>query len=106
ADRVTSLILAPETLADRFDELGCLLPAAWAAANVPIRDDQIARVDGPADQAEEVTRWLASLGGRYRADQITIALPDEGLAQHLQRQLAQFGLASRWRSAQCLSQTG
>jgi ATP-dependent helicase/nuclease subunit B len=106
ADRVTSLIVAPRELADRFDEYGCLVPAQWTEAELPLADAQIERVDGPAEQAEAVTRWLASLGGKYGADQIAIGLPDEKLVPQIERQLAQCGLASRWAIGKPLTETG
>ena len=61
ADRVTSLIFAPPEMADRFDEYGCLKPEAWQDATVELSDDQIEVVDGPADQAAAVVRWMAEL---------------------------------------------
>jgi ATP-dependent helicase/nuclease subunit B len=106
ADRVTALVIATPELAERFDEHGCLLPAKWTTASVPLADEQIERVDGPAEQAEAVTRWLASLGGRYPADQIAIGLPDERLAPQVERQLAQHGLVGRWAIGQKLAETG
>jgi hypothetical protein len=106
AERVTALVFAPPDLATRFDELGCLEPAAWVQADVPISDEHYRRVDGPADQAEEVTSWLAALNGRYRADEISVVLPDEGLAPQLERQLAQCGLRAHWQGAQPVAGTG
>src|SRR4029434_3087808 len=52
AGQVTALVHAPEEWADRFDHYGCLIPAAWKSAEIPVRDEQIERVDGPTDQAE------------------------------------------------------
>jgi hypothetical protein len=106
ADRVTALVFAPDEHQGRFDKYGCLVPSAWTAAELPIKDDQVDRVDGPADQAEAVTRWLAALGGRYRADQITIGLPDAKLAPQIERELAQCGVPSRWVEAKRLAETG
>lgn len=105
ADRVTALVVAPPDIADRFDSHGCLVPARWTRAELPLADEQIERVDGPAEQAETVTRWLASLGGYYRADQIVIGLPDEKLAPQIQRQLAQCGLVGRWAIGRQLAET-
>lgn len=95
ADRVTALVHAPPDWEDRFDEHGCLIPVAWKNAKLKINDAQIERVDGPADQAEAVTRWMASLGGKYRGDEIVIGVPDDTLKGQLQRQLEQCGLKSR-----------
>ena len=105
ASRVTALIHAPEEWTDRFDEYGCLVPAAWTSAEIPVRDEQIERVDGPADQAEAVTRWMASLGGKYRADEIVIGVPDEMLVSQLERQLTQCKIETRWVEGKLLSQT-
>src|SRR5262245_11545885 len=96
SDRVTSLIVATREMVERFDQHGCLVPSKWTEAVLPLKDEQIERVDGPAEQAEAVTRWLGSLNGKYRADQIAISLPDERLVPHIERQLAQCGLSGRW----------
>lgn len=96
AERVTALIHAPPDWEDRFDEHGCLVPAAWKNSKLNINDAQIERVDGPADQAEAVTRWMASLGGKYRGEQIVVGVPDESLVPQLERQLAQCSVPTRW----------
>ena len=87
ADRVTAFVVAPTDWSDRFDEHGCLISAQWTELELPLADEQIERIDGPADQAEAVTRWLASLGGRYSAEEIAIGLPDPKLAPQIERQL-------------------
>jgi hypothetical protein len=106
AEHVTALVCAPAELADHFDAHGCLVPDRWADFALPIRDEQVARADGPPDQAEEVTRWLASLGGKYRADQIVVGVPDERLVPTLARQLTQVGVPSRWVEAKRIAETG
>ena len=106
AAHVTALVFAPQSLADHFDQHGCLVPERWVEIALSIRDEQVVRVDGPADQAEAVTRWLASLGGKYRADQIVVGVPDERLAPAIARQLTQCGVASRWVEAKRLAETG
>jgi RecB family exonuclease len=106
AARVTAIVVAPRDFADRFDEHGCLIPGKWTDAELPLADEQIERVDGPADQAEAVTRWLASLGGEYRSDQIAIGLPDPRLVPQIERQLAQSGATARWAIGRQLSDTG
>jgi ATP-dependent helicase/nuclease subunit B len=106
ADRVTALVVAPAELAKRFDEHGCLLPEQWTDIELPLADEQIERVDGPADQAAAVARWLASLQAQYRADQISIGLPDDKLVPQMQRQLTQCGLIGRWAIGKQLADTG
>lgn len=105
APQATALVYAPEQLADRFDTYGCLIPSAWLSAKIDIPDEKIERVDGPADQAEAVTRWMASLGGKYRADEIVIGVPDEKLVSQLERQLTQCKIETRWVEGRLLSQT-
>jgi ATP-dependent helicase/nuclease subunit B len=106
ANRVTALVFAPPELADRFDEHGCLIPSAWTAAELQLDDRQVERVDGPADQAAAITAWLASLGGKYRADEIVVGLPDEKLAPQIERELTQSGVHSRYVEAKRLKETG
>ncbi|MBC7855628.1 MAG: PD-(D/E)XK nuclease family protein [Pirellulaceae bacterium] len=106
ADRVTALIHAPLEWEDRFDQYGCLIPAVWKTALLAIRDEQIERVDGPADQADAVTRWMASLGGKYRSDEIVVGVPDKTLLGQLRRQLEQSGVKSRAFLGVSVGQTG
>ncbi len=96
AERVTVYIVAPEEMAERFDRLGCLVPSAWCEADVPLKDEQLLQVDGPEDQADAVSRWLAELNEDYGTDQIAIGVPDATLAPQLQRQLAQCKSPARW----------
>src|SRR5262249_3759147 len=105
AERVTALIVAPREMAERFDEHGCLAPPRWTEAELSLADDQIERADGPAEQAEAVTRWLGLLNGKYRADQIAISLPDERLVPHIERQVAQCVLSGRWAIGEQLAET-
>jgi RecB family exonuclease len=96
AGRVTAYIIAPQSFADRFDAFGCLVPRAWCDAPIPLRDDQLEQVDGPAEQTDAVSRWLAVVGGRFRKDEVAIGVPDESLVPQLQRELTQCGVPSRW----------
>ncbi len=99
AEHVTALVFAPEALADRFDEHGCLKPEAWLEAPIELDDRQILQADNPAGQAGAVGRWLAGLGGRYSADQITIGVPDrvaEELVPQLQQLLTACGVPARY----------
>ena len=96
ADRITTLIFAPESWSSRFDTHGCVDPQAWEQAAIELRDDQIRVVDGPTDQCRAVIETLASWNGQFRADQITIGVPDEGLIPYLQRQFAGASLPTRY----------
>lgn len=105
ADHVTALVAAPETLADRFDSHGCVLPERWREAAISIADERIRRVAGPADQADAVAQIMASYQGRYRGDQISVGVPDEQLVPHLQRQLEQCQVPVRWVEGKKLTDT-
>jgi hypothetical protein len=96
AERVTAFVVAPKELEDLFDEYGCLIPEKWREAEIPLRDEQLCRGEGPVEQADAVGDWLAELGGRYRVDEVTIGVPDEALVPQLQRQLKQSGVEARW----------
>ncbi len=89
ADRTVALIHAPEALAERFDELGCVQASAWEGATIEIDDERIVMADRPADQAQVALRAVAAYGGRFAAEQITIGLGDESLAEALAQ-------AGRW----------
>ncbi len=95
ADRVTALVLAPISLADRFDPIGCLLTAAWCDAALDVPDDCLALVDTPADQAAAVLHAMASFDGRFASDEIVIGVPDEEVVPPLEQQLTLHGILSR-----------
>ncbi len=94
SDRVTAYIHASAGLAERFDPHGCLLPNEWESVSVELRDDQLAVVDGPGDQAREVVERLRRLEGSRRMDEITIVVPDERLIPVLRRVLGEHEVAS------------
>lgn len=106
ADRLTVLVNAPETLADRFDKLGALQPGAWLDAAIELADDQIVVVEGPAEQAAAAVGVIAEYQGRYSAEEITIGVPDARLAPYLEQRLEQFSVASRYADGLPLRQGG
>lgn len=106
ASRVTVLVAAPAAWEDRFDNYGCLIPHSWQETAVPIDDQQVRRVDGPADQAYAVAEVLAQSPGKYQADEVTIGLTDEALAPQIARQLSEFGVATRFVNEKPLATTG
>ncbi len=96
AERVTALVFAPEQLADRFDEHGCIRPEAWQDVAIDLSDQQIELVDSPTDQAVAVARAVAALNGCYSAEQITVGVPDERLVPHVEQHLKQCGVPARY----------
>lgn len=99
AEHVTALVFAPENLADRFDEHGCLVPEQWAEAQVELDDAWLLEADDPAAQAGVVGQWLAGLERRYSAEQITVGVPDRAAADlvpQLEQLLTACGVPARY----------
>ncbi len=105
ANRVTALVVAPAEEAARFDDYGCLIPAAWQDLPLPISEQQMLRVDGPAEQAAAVIDWMRELGSRYSGDEVVVGVADEALVPQLQRELSQQGLNARWVEGQQIAES-
>ena len=106
ADQITALIHAADDWADRFDEHGCLIAEAWQNVELNIQDDSLLLADNPADQSELVVRRIAKFDGRFRAEEITVGLPDERIVAQLVRQFDECKLPNRYGPGQPLSRTG
>ena len=83
-----ALVHAPEALADRFDDLGCVIPAAWAEAEIPLEDDAVVVVDGPAEQARAVVDAIREVSGGVSPADVVVGVPDAELARYLEQALA------------------
>jgi RecB family exonuclease/inactivated superfamily I helicase len=105
-NRVAALVHAPAELADTFDPYGCLMPSEWEAATIELAEDRIHVAEKAADQADAVARIIAGYGGRFAADEIAIGAPDDRLAPHIERQLTECGLATRWAVGRPVAETG
>jgi ATP-dependent helicase/nuclease subunit B len=90
---VRALIQAPESEAGSFDRYGCVVPEAWRDREIPLTDGDVAIVGSPGEQAEEVMRFLASLGGAFAPDEIAVAVPDREVVSALGGALAADGVA-------------
>jgi ATP-dependent helicase/nuclease subunit B len=106
ADRVTALVFAPETWADKFDAHGCLRPGAWAELPLPLDAEQIEVVDSPADQASAVVRAIARYEGRYSAEDIVVGVPDDRLVPFVRQHLQQCEIHAQYGGGQPLSRSG
>lgn len=102
---VRVLVHAPESEADTFDELGCVVPELWGSREVEIPDEQLAVRGRPADQADEAVRCLARLGGSFAADDITIGVPDEEMLPFLEQRLGSVGIPVRRSTGGRMSRT-
>ena len=103
---MTSLVFAPETFKERFDEFGCLRTEAWCEAPLEIGDDTIRIVMKPEHQADTVLREIAALGNSYSSGQIVIGVPDKEVIPFLQQRFVQAALPSRLIEGTSLKQTG
>lgn len=96
AERVTAIICAPESVADGFDEWGCLIPPYWQDRTLRIPDEATVIADDPPDQASAVVRFVAELDGQRRADEVAIAVADDALVPVILQALEQSGASGRW----------
>ncbi|MBI4332545.1 MAG: PD-(D/E)XK nuclease family protein [Chloroflexi bacterium] len=96
ADRVTALIFAPETLAERFDEYGCVAAQAWQDAQINLDRTAIIFAENPGDQVDAVVRTLAGFQGALSADDIAIGVPDTHMIPYIQQRLEECDLPFRY----------
>jgi RecB family exonuclease len=94
-ERVTALVVAPESEAASFDELGRLRTAAWRTRDVPLALASWRVAEKPVDQAAAVGAALASFEGRFAADQVVLGVADEEVVPYLERQVARAGARTR-----------
>jgi RecB family exonuclease len=106
ADQVTAIIVAPESLAERFDPHGCVRPAAWRDLPIEVADDQIVVAGAPDEQADAVLRAIADFDGRYTAEEITVGVPDESLVPYVEQRLAECDLPCRYGVGRSVSRIG
>jgi len=116
-DKVSFFIFAPESLQDRFDEFGVVVPEAWETAEIPIPDRRFFQVDGPVEQGKAAALLVRELSKipvenasddenadadaapdwRYEptpAASLTIGVPDAEVVPFLERSLRDVGYAT------------
>jgi ATP-dependent helicase/nuclease subunit B len=101
-DRVTTLVMAPDTRAEGFDDLGVLRAGYWEGQAVGLKPEQLCFVGRNSEQAGAVVDAIAEAQRQWRttgddlsADQITVGLGDEHFAGPVQRRLDLAGVPSR-----------
>ena len=104
-DQVKVLTVAPRDFADRFDELGCLIPEYWQELPGPVPEDRITLCQQPADQAYAVVRFLSRLDERHGIEDITVGAPDESLVPLIVDALEHYGLPARYGPGRPLIRT-
>ncbi|MDT8342527.1 MAG: hypothetical protein RQ751_13535, partial [Longimicrobiales bacterium] len=103
---VRALVHGPEGGEALFDALGCVQPEVWETWELPVRDEEIRVVDGPADQAEAVAAILGELGGRWAPDEIALGVPAPEVVPALADRLPRGGVAVRDAAGRALAATG
>ncbi len=78
--RVDSIVHAPESLRDRFDQFGCVTPLAWTACALPIEEDQIVFATDQSDQASRALAWLAQVAPDAETGDVVIGIAEPSLA--------------------------
>jgi hypothetical protein len=101
----TALVFAPEAEAQRFDSFGCLLAGAWTTRETPLDLEQWQVVDRPGDQAWAAARVIASWGGEYRAEQISVGIANAEVSPYLKRRLAESGIRARDAAGVAMART-
>ncbi|MEJ2540186.1 MAG: PD-(D/E)XK nuclease family protein [Gemmatimonadota bacterium] len=93
--QVRSLVHAPESRRDDFDDLGCLRVERWAGARVDLDPREVRIVDRPADQAVEVARAMDELARGLPPEDVVIGAPDPEVIPYVEERLASLGVATR-----------
>jgi ATP-dependent helicase/nuclease subunit B len=95
ADRVTAMVFADDSHAERFDAWGCVDPAAWRDATIELDDERMHLVANPAAQADRVLRALAE-SPDIAPEEVTIGAADASVVPHIQRQAELVGWPTRY----------
>ena len=104
-DFITSLVFAPEEWADRFDDLGSLLPHVWQNVPLEMNDQQIHMVESVDEQAEEVLRCLTGLQGEYAPPEIIVGVPDKQVVPFIEQSLERANIKTRIVAGKPIQQT-
>lgn len=105
AGQVTSLVFAGSDQAERFDELGCLIPQQWQHAVHHIQDDQIIVADNPRQQAEQLALSLNQLATDHSENDVTIGIANEAMVPTIRRTLDVLDVPTRWFQLRAISET-
>ncbi len=109
---VYTLIHAPEprsqdpSIAPAFDDFGLPLTDYWQDALVPVTDDVLRVVSGPADQADTVIESLIGLDGQYAAEDVVLAVHTQSdVVPYLEQRLEARGVPPRYAAGTPLPHT-
>lgn len=92
--KVDVLIAGDPSMADKFDDCGCLVAAGWLDEKINVDHSKIKTAENPAEQAELVIDWLAELNGRYPINEIQVGVPDSQVTPFVARALEENEIES------------
>ena len=93
--RVSALVFAPEKDEALFDACGCLNTEAWLEKDLRVSEVLAAVAEGPAAQAAEVIKAVASFGEDVDPQELSIGIADHELQPHIAQALSSQGIAAR-----------
>ncbi len=92
---ILAMVVAPESEANSFDELGFARTEAWKDRAVPLDDTRWRVADRPADQAEEAAAFLTAACGGQPDARASVAVLQPEVGPFLARRLAELGSGLR-----------
>jgi ATP-dependent helicase/nuclease subunit B len=100
------VVHAPSGLSGDFDELGCVVPGAWADRPLELPDASIRPASDPRQQADRVVEALRSAPSGLTSEEVTIGVPDPEVIPFLRDRLAEEGILARTASGTPIEQSG
>ena len=91
---VNAVIPALSTEEHMFDEAGSVRVNCSDDITIPIPDNVLRFVDGPAEEADALVEDIAALGGCFALEEITIGIGDEAAAESMARRLGVLDIPS------------
>jgi ATP-dependent helicase/nuclease subunit B len=102
---VTSLIFAPASYADRFDDCGGVVRSAWENAHLDLGSAQITVVDTPEDLIDEALGTVGRLPAGTKVGDVVLGVADAALMPKMVRRGRRCGLALRPATAGEIART-
>ncbi len=102
---VTSVVFAPESEREGFNDLGCLRVDYWRGKKNDLQKARIIICRGPGEQGVETARTLAKESAAISTSDVIIGLADETLAPFIKEQVSAHGAPVRSAQGQLFSET-
>ncbi len=96
ADHVHVWVAAPASMAEKFDEFGCLISDQWENETLDLPEECLLVGNSPADQFELTAACISQLGDNVHARDITLGMPDPTLIPLMDEHLRLSGAEVRF----------